>query len=457
MNEIIKEQQDEFTFKKFFGLIKRSGKRILIYGLIAAVVGLCLAAVIAVATMGNEEYRGALEYTHKGIIDGRDPNGNVLDYNRIKSSAVIDSALRSMGYTEEEITSLSDRLEGSVYVEPYLSPAIVKQMETDPAFTFNATRYGVVVIPDKGTGMTKTQYTVFVNELIKAYIEYFKSAYGYSIDAPMTIGADSVATAVDYYDLIYAYSNEIEALKASVNALPDAYAATATKLTAKINILAGYVTELETYILTHNVRKQGASMTLAANLDSKIAEFTTKAAAYKLQSDSLDEPIAKYQQMFDSVVVGDNTITISSADATAYNALVTEKKNAVKLQAQYDSGAKTLSAKKTLIGDGTATAEDDAYVRSRFDTLYANLTATVSAINADLADYASDAVMNAGVKIVNSGYRVRKISYTASIVAFAVTVVAGVFAAVIVTSVKEKRAGMKKEEKPETAESPAAE
>lgn len=441
MNEIIQENNDEFSFRKFMDLLKRSGKRMLIYAIIAAVIGACLAAVIAVTTMEKREFRGTVEYTHNYIVDGLDPNGVTLNYNRIKSSSVINAALVNMGYSESEVSELSGKLEGNLIVEPYIPDAIAKQTEADATLVYHPSRYNIILIPDKEIGMSKAQYNAFVNELMKSYVEYFKTYYNYKVSAVVTIDSNAVATAVDYYDIIYAYNNEIEAMKATVNALPDNYMGVTNKLIARINVLASYVSDLENYILTHRVQKEGVSLGLESNLDNKIAEYTNLSNAYKTQSESLDEPISKYQQMFDSVVVGENKITISSADASAYNALVTEKKNAVKLQTLYESSSNSLTAKKALIpANYTCTTNDRAYVESRFNFLYSNFQSNIEVINQDLAYFADKEIMNNGVKIVSDAYTVQKVNYISAVVAFVVVMLAGIIASVTVTNAKEKKA-----------------
>ena len=70
MNENIQNvQEEEFTFKKLWELIKKSGKRLLVFTIIAVIIGAAVAAVIAVTTMGDKEYRGVIEFTHAGIDD----------------------------------------------------------------------------------------------------------------------------------------------------------------------------------------------------------------------------------------------------------------------------------------------------------------------------------------------------------------------------------------------------
>lgn len=440
MNENIQNvQEEEFTFKKLWELIKKSGKRLLVFTIIAVIIGAAVAAVIAVTTMGDKEYRGVIEFTHAGIDDGLDPDGNVLDYNRIKSSSVINAALQSMGVGEEKIANVSMAIEENIYIEPYIPANILKEMENNASYTYFPSRYIVKVVYDKGTGFSDTQYTSFVNALMKSYVEYFKSYYSYEITPFVAIGANAIDNVADYYDLIYNYKLEIEEVQSSVNALPGSYSAIAGKLTSQINVIDSYITELENYILINNVQKEGAKLSLNDNLTSRKNSFTSQANVYQTQSSALDAAIEKYQQMFESVTVSGDKITINSYDVSTYNGLVNEKKNAVKLQTVYKARADELTEKIAHIGTGVCTAENRTYVESGFADLSGMYASLVESVNKELSDYASKEVMNTGVRVVNNAYTVTDISFFAAIVAFVVIVLVGVFAAIIATAVSEKK------------------
>ncbi len=439
MNENIQER-NEFTFKNFFDLIKRSGKRIVIYAAIAAIIGLCIAAIIAVSTMGKEEYRGVFEYAHSGIADGEDPNGAAIDYNRAKSPLIVNDALTNMGYSEADIAKLAPIVEGRLTVEPYISDEIAAQLTANPAFTYHPTRYSIVLNPTKSLGMSDAQYRDLVNEIMKSYVKYFKEYYGYFIK-PVAISSDNrVAIATDYYDVIFSYNVEIEAMKTAVAALPDSYVGIANKLYEQVNVLASNVADLEAYILRHNVQKENVSYTLADTLTAKINECRINAAAYASQSEGLTAAIEKYQKMFDSVVVGgDGKITITSANVTEYNNLIAENKTAIKLRAVCEAKEATYLAKKEMLGSGVCTENDRKYVESKFAALQSAFDGVVDNLNTELENYSNQQVLRGGVKIVNNGYKNRRVSYRLSVVVFVVCVVLGVLIAVAVTAVKKKK------------------
>ena len=439
MNENIQNTQEEFTLRKFWEMIKKSGKRLLVFTIIAVIIGACVAAVIAVTTIGEKEYCGVLEFTHSGIDDGLDPDGNVLDYNRIKTSSVINAALQSMGIAEEEIAAVSLILEENIYIEPYIPANVQKEMETNASYTYYPSRYIVKAVYDKATGFSDTQYTAFVNALMKSYVEYFKEYYSYAITPFVAIGANAIDNVADYYDLIYNYKLEIEEVQASVNALPASYSAITGKLTSQINVIDSYLTELENYILINNVQKEGAKLSLTDNLTSRKNSFDYQANMYGEQSAALTTAIEKYQQIFESVTVSGDKITINSYDVSTYNALVNDNKNAVRLQTTYQARANELSDKLTLIGTTLCTAQNRTYVENGFSNLAEMYASLVESVNKELSDYASKEVMNTGVRVVNSAYTVTDISFFAAIVAFVIIVLVGVFAAVITTAVAEKK------------------
>ena len=443
MNENFYEEKGEFTLKSLFALIKRSAKRILVYGVIAAILGICVAAIIIATTMGNVEYDGAIEYTHSGILDGLDPNGNVLDYSRVKSAAVINAALANMGYNDEQISKMTDVLEENIMVTPYVPAGIAKQMNNDPTYVYNPTRYMITVTTSDKLDMSSKSYTAFVNELMKAYLSYFNDYYKYTVTTVLALEENSVSSAVDYYDLIYSYSNEIEYLQTAIDTLPVQYSVISDKLAAKVSVLESVVLELENYILRNNVRKDDAILSLEDNLNNKIAEYQGRAQTYADRAEGLSALISAYQQVFDAKF-SDNSVIVTTGDLAAYNALIEEAKNAILQQSIYSNKAELLTKKKDLIGSTPGGAAERQKVEARFALLYNNFASSIDEINDDLALFAEKEVMNSGVKIVTNAYRVREVSYVPTIIIFFVIVLAGICAAVITTGVKESR--MKKNE-----------
>ena len=440
MEENVVIAEEEFTFKKFFNLIKKSGKRILVYAIIFAIIGACLAAIVGVCTIDDKVYTTTVEYTHAGIEKGLAPDGNVLDYNLIKSSVVINAALKDMGYDDATVSSLSAAVEDAITVAPYVSDAIAKKIAADPSFEYTPTRYVIGIRNNSVKGIKSSSYATLLNKMVEKYREYFKTTYKYELVFTEGIGSNALSTTTDYFDLIYLYDSQLNAFRSSLKALPDSYATVNAKLMAKIDILDKYVSSLENYILTHNVQKEGATQLLSDNIANRKKECEIKSDAYANQITALTATIAAYNQQFETIIVGGSADKIiTGGDPTVYNSLVTKKDTIVSLQAECDRDAKILAQKSVLVPTTPCTDNDRSYVNQRFGEVYSYYSLAVADMNEELAQHTERYVMNNGVRTVNPASTAASMGWITVFATLIVTVVVGIAAAIIVTSVKTKK------------------
>ena len=434
-------QQEEFTFKKFFALLKKSGKRILVYAIIAAIIGACFAVIVGVTTIEKKVYSTTIEYTHKGIEKGLAPDGTTLNQNMIKSSVVINAALTKMGYDEATVAKLASAVEDALSVTPYISSAVAEKIAADPTYEYIPTRYSLSLETKSISAIKSNRYPELLNNVTEAYRNNFKETYKYDVRVIDGIGASALETAVDYYNLIDLYQAQINSVRSIFNALPDSYQTVTAKLSNEISILENRVGSLENYVLLNNVQKEGVSLTLATNLANRKHECEIKSLAYAEQITELSNTIEKYNQLYESVIMNgtDGKITIVCGDTSSYNNLVQKKENVIALKADCDSTAKILEQKAALIASTPCTAEQRAYVDRSFGELYTQYIASVQSVNDQLADYTETYVISSGVKVVNPASAAVSIGWAAVAATLIVTVLVGIVVAIIVTSVKTRK------------------
>lgn len=433
--------EEEFTFRKFFDLLKRSAKRILIFAIIAAVIGIGLSVVVGILAIEEKVYSSTVEFTHKGIEKGLAPDGTALDYNSIKSPVVINAALSDMGYDDNAVSALSQRVEDALSVAPYVSESIANKIKADPSYEYVSTRYVISITSGSVSGLKKSGYAELLNKVVEEYRAFFKRTYKYEVEVVDTVGNSALQTIPDYYDLIAVYNAEFQSLRAILNALPESYSAVASKLNSRISILENYVASLENFILSNNVQKEGATVSLATNLNNRKTQCEIMSETYQAQISELSTTIENYNQLFESLVVDSNDkITITGVDASVYNNLVVKKESLIAAKATCDSEKRLYEQKSALISAEAGTAEHKQYVDQRFADIYGNYSETVAYFNEELSDYTDTYIMNSGVRVVNPASASSSfISWMAVIATFIVTVFVGIVTAVVVTAVKTKK------------------
>ena len=434
-------QQEEFTFRKFFALVKKSGKRILVYAIIAAIVGACLAVIVGVNTIEKKTYSTTIEYTHKGIEKGLAPDGTVLNPNMIKSSNVINAALKEMAYDEAAVARIAPSVEDAIAVVPYISSAVAKRVAGDPTYEYIPTRYTLSLRTKSISEIKSNRYPELLNSIAKAYRNYFKETYKYDLKIGDEIGLTALNNATDYYDLISIYNIKLDSMSSILSSLPDYYSTVVSSLKMDIYALENQVMLLENYILTYNVSKKNFAVSIKTALERAEAKYEQQKTAYSNQIVELNKTIEGYAKTYTQVDTssdgGATKTSVVSWDTTKYNELVSQKTNLIKLISEYEYKIAILQQKKGYI---TTTVEctdaERSYVEENFSKLYSKYVLLMEKINDQVAEYTEAYVINNGVKVVNPASAAVSIGWVAVVATFAVTVLIGVVVAIIVTSVK---------------------
>lgn len=433
-------QEDSFSFKKIFELLKNSAKRILVYGIIAAIIGTTIAVVVVVATKDVTEYKGIIEYNYKNIDDGLDPKGNMLNISRIKSNIIINNALSNIGsISSDEAAKLLPILADDLIIKGYISDTMRKALETDATLTYFPSRYEINLRSNPKTGLSKNQYLDFLNKLMESYSEYFYDYYDFGKLVTLVVNENTVAGANDYINAIKAYENEISNIQAEINALPDTYIAIKNKLQARLNIMVTQVNDISAYILKNNVQKSGVTMTLTQYLDNEIAKYTEQQAMYSAKAENTKDMIANYKIIYEEITNTNNTLSVTVADVTLYNKLISEYQNDSYQEALFAKKiAESTRAKSQLTGV-ICTDTERAALESKFAAIYVSFSNELEGINEEMSNYSKLNLLSNGIKVAMSATTQLNISYLGAIIAFIVVLLSGIAIAIFVTYSKQNK------------------
>jgi len=172
MNEqAVLGQQEEFTFKKLWALIKKSGFRIIIFCLIAAfVMGAITLGVYIAKKDEATSFVTSIEYVYTGAQGGNLPNEQGrLDVNQVLSPAIVNGALTTLGIKNVAPSDVITRLTVSGVI-----PANV-DLKTNP--NYFPTKYNVTLTDAKGLKLKKDKANALLNEIVGQYIKFFQRTY----------------------------------------------------------------------------------------------------------------------------------------------------------------------------------------------------------------------------------------------------------------------------------------
>ena len=443
MNEELKT--NELTFQKLFDILKRSFVRILIYGLILAILGGGIATIVTIADRDTAEYETIIEYNFAGIEEGKDPFGNNLDTSRIKSDTIINDALKNMGITEKS-PQYTQTLRDNISIIGFVSSKTAQELAQGNMPGYFPSRYTIVLTESSQIGFSRTQYQIFLNELIASYKQYFKDIYNYGKVLSLSIADKALEATSDYYDLCIDYELAINKLLRELSTLEDSVPDRYNKLYSNIEVLKNELSTIESYIIGNNVSKENAPLTLFENLTSKNQDYLDLSTMYGELASSQLAAIKEYNNNTSKKTTTDGKlIEIVETESKYYDQMMKDYNSYNVKQHDYKLKADNIAKKIELVEDAeAATAQERAFVENSLLTFAKNINNTLDTINAELELYSEHKIVENGFKIAMPAVRIRTtMNYLLIVAITLISAFVGVIAAIFVTEIKVKRSIVK--------------
>lgn len=312
----IKEQNGEFTFKKLFWLLKKSGVRMLILCVSALLLVALIAGSVILATYkDNATAETLVDFNFKGIEDGKAPFGRAFDVSKIKSSYVISNALAALKedgieidakYQNEIIDNLSvegivpDDIMQKILIIKSISEKDVTQLTQLNDLSYFPSRYKLSISNLKDCGLDKKTAPALLNKIVASYVEYFKETY--SEDNILASVAPEVNTdEYDYVDLYDVFNSRITTiLRYLENKATVAPTFRSTQASLSFNDLINSVEllrDLDVAIFENHVTNNGVTNNPDAimnNLQAKKIRLGNQITATTALKEALNSAIAAY-------------------------------------------------------------------------------------------------------------------------------------------------------------------
>lgn len=294
----------ELTFKMIWQRIKRSGVRILVYALIALIVG---AGVLGIADVifSKSQFETRITYYYSGVEEGTDPWGGQMDFvNGIKSVNNVSKALSiKCGYSEEEVAKLVDPVIKNLTVITDMSNV----NENADKIILNAD-YNFRIILTQSSEIdkllnSKNDYYNMVDAITSTYIEAFKNKYSYSTDlsAISSVGANYLDKYYNIRNLLSIMRSEADSLAAKSPLFESttqnlSFSNLSTRAKALENELETY----KNYIVTNGIDSGSEK----SNIEARVQEYSDRVTTY-------ESNVTTYTKAFETLCSQSNIIVPS--------------------------------------------------------------------------------------------------------------------------------------------------
>ncbi len=215
------EEKDEIiiSFSALFKVLKRF---LLIWIVIALIVGICIPVYYAAFPSAEHKTLSAVvRFSFDGIEEGKAPDGSLFNVNTMKSSIVVEKALKELGESTDKVEAIRqsitisgqvpenayNKLTGlqSIYEQGNLA-ALQEMLNTN----YSPTQF-MITFNYSASGLSGEKAVTVLNTILDCYRDYFFETYGFN----QALG--SAVTVLDYKD--YDYAQAIDVFKDSLNTL----------------------------------------------------------------------------------------------------------------------------------------------------------------------------------------------------------------------------------------------
>lgn len=459
------KEPEVLTFRKIGAYLKRSILRIVVYVLVAMII---VSAVMGVYTAfgSNYEYQLVLVFNNKGIENGAGPWDSSLNVSgAVRTSYIVSGALDKCGYTEDQITSLTEKV-----LEHLTVTAIHTQRDEETPQ--NAFSYAISIVNGKSLGLGKTQTVQLLDEIATQYVADFRSDYSYKTYTAS--GASLTSDRLNYLQIANEFDillDDFRTVVTNMNEINPTFRATDSKMTfAEMNsYLIGVqnaILDLRVYARENGIESiavdNNTAVSGSAYIDQKILELTQQSASLQKISDNYTALVEQAAKHNPNITLGENgNYTINTSDPEFY-ALIRRSEQAKTAAELASAELKKWEGYKAqgTYGDtskfATATPEERALMRATADAkvnaILQSLSADASQISADgaiiakynsaIAEYNRTELLKNGVRIASSA-RVVSTSPISTMVFLMGNIACALVAALLaigVTNFKAKRA-----------------
>lgn len=391
VNLILKQEEstEEEVVVSFSAIIRKLKKYFAVWFLVAVIVGGLIAGVsVFFRTTSITPVHAIVSFTHKGIENGKNPDGTDFDANTLKSPEIIESALRAC---DRELDLLEPvrrgiEIEGIIPENAYQRMSTYKNIyETASSgqlaaaqamldVSWVSTQYNIT-FKYRDTGLTRSDAVQILNAMLDAYRDYYFERFGYN-----EAFGNSLAT-MNYEDYDYAqavdmFRVELKAMSRYVNSLATddttRFRSTDTGYTfADLKEAISSVQTLDldlisSYLNVNNVSK---------NKERLQTYYEYRIENLELQQQTDKEALAAVEKAFDSYEK-DQVIIFSDSVANTETTVSSE---------EYD---KLINRRITAQANLSETNQNIAYYKQRLATLKKNAssgTGKAERIEQDLA------------------------------------------------------------------------
>ena len=384
--------EDTIDLVNIAGFMKRKWK-MYAYLMVVAVCTSFAAAAVSLGAQGifggKSSAAAVVNFNFDGIDKGLNPNGGNFDVTKIKSTEVVNAALKELGWDGEDVEAIRANLK----IEGVIPDAVKQQIAVINTVAEDAAEYYTTIqdldyFPSQYTvtlyrckGMSADETRELLDAILLAYRDYFMDSYANTSVLGMTTSVLD-AGAYDYLQASDMIGNEIDTIKDYVEAKAEEapnFRASSTGLS--FSDLASSIDAVRRLDLSNFISfVQANNLTKDAGVqvdyyNYQIRQYNFEIQELQTQLTSVERMIAEYEKNPVIVMSSQESVTETAQTDSYYNELLGQKLDLNKKISEVNTDLNQAYAMINALNESAATVSEEDYAYA--DALLEGLLSTV--------------------------------------------------------------------------------
>ena len=418
-------------------------------------LAVCIGVFLGLAAVGADYAAGAnscaravISFQFEGIEEGLDPKGAAFDINKLKSPAIIDSALSTLNITEYTSEQIREKIviEGVIPRDAAERIAAIKEAALKDVSNYERildvsyypSQYVVYLYKD--SGMSGTDAVNILNAVLESYRTYFANTYANTDVLTIT------GNLTDYKDYDYALAvdlleTQIEIMKNYVSERKEQapeFRSLATGLSfGDISAVLDTVSntdmaDLSSYIESHTLTKDRSRQ--LEYYEYRVKKYAIDISEYQAQLSDIQTVIDQYQK--DPVVImgAQENMYQYEQKNEYYNQLLTQKLELSAKIAELNTGLNEANAllNAANAAEGKNTQDEYSYADEKMSAIVETIAKWAEVTEQTSEEYYATSFLSNAYKVGVPAQYIAAGGLMAIVKKIAIAVAATVFAAIMV-------------------------
>lgn len=420
----MKDKKESISYLPLRKLLHNMKRLFILWIAVSLIVAFVNIGIVLWKKNLNSEVTSIINFSFDGIESGLSPDGNKFNVNEMKSEAIIQQSIDELGFTGCDINAIrhSISIDGIIpddviqRIVKYIPIVESKNTTTSSSklikdTTYYPTQYKIT-FKCKKAGLSKKDGAKLINKITKKYNDYFNAEYGYNTSLEESLKSLDYKE-YDYIDSIDIMSATLDSLNEYITELEKSdntrFRASNGKSFADISASIQTVRNedldwISSFVILKNVTKD--KETLITNYKFKVDELKRRKVISQETINAITDTINIYEK--NSILVyngSDKTDSDPNSNvlkpSDTYDKLLDYRISEQTALSQYEQNINLYNERIKNLESVKTSEENNAIAEEELEKVYSKITVLLDTANETVSDYYENVLLNNAYTIIS--------------------------------------------------------